>query len=320
MKKTIAIIGNGKVAKTLTLAFLKSGITMESIIVIGRNEEKLLYFKNKGIDTSIDIQDADGIPNLILAITPSGVGPSMKRLKELNFHKSQKLVCICSGIDITFCADFLGVDTARIVSATINTNIEYNKGIICLAESENPSKLELQILSETKKLFEPLGDVIFETAFGVLKSVASVGAMNAFDTKLIGLIAKDKNDIKNWLDGFDVSKDDSGQLIGQYLKNKSAVLVTEMGYTESEATKRSLETLESTVAALSCLPTITLADIDTHMKKVVTQGGCTEKGINRLETLEMFLSCNDLSLALRPVYERTLEFRNDVMQSFEEKR
>ena len=299
MKKSIAIIGNGKVARALTLAFLKSGMSIESIIVIGRNEENLSYFKEKGIQTSVNILGASGIPNIILAVTPGGVGPQIKRLKELDLQKNQKLICVCSGIDANYCANFLGINNDQVISATINTNVEYTSGIICLSKED-----------ETKKIFEPLGEVIFESSDDILKSVVSVGSMNAFDSKFIELAIGNQS-IKKWLDNCENS-----DLVIQYLKNKTRVLVSEMGYTETQAKKRSVESFKSCVSALSLIQDIKLDDIDTHAKKVITRGGCTEKGINNLKTLEMFLSFEDLSDAIRPVYERTLQFKSDVMQSF----
>ena len=91
-----------------------------------------------------------------------------------------------------------------------------------------------------------------------------------------------------------------------------------MNYSNNKAKMRSYETFQSTISSLCSITNVTLHKIENHSKKVITKNGCTEKGIDKLKTLEMFLSFKDLSNALRPVYERTLEFRNDVIRSFEE--
>jgi pyrroline-5-carboxylate reductase len=328
MKKKIAIIGNGKVARALAFGFVKSGIQKESIIIIGRNNENLLYFKENGFDTSVDIQSAKDVSNLILAVTPGGVGYQIKRLHSLSFYSSQKLICICSGINTAYCANFLGTDKAYIVKATINTNIEYNKGIICIAKPELPNKLEEQILAETKELFKKAGKVIFETNENITKSVASVGSMNAFDTAFIAFMCENINiSIQNFLyeTGTWLKVNQSmHQLvtskkyddITKYLMNKSSVLEKEMLYTKTDADTRAIETFRSTILALCCIPNISFADVENHIKKVVTKGGCTEKGINHLKSVDDFLSFDNLCNVLRPVYKRALEFDADVIASF----
>ena len=328
MKKSIAIIGNGKVAKSLTIGLLRSGVKKESILIIGRSWDALCYFREIGFDTSIDIKQANDISNIILAVTPFGIGPWIKRLHTLNWYSNQKLICICSGIDIKSSAKFLGIDPGYMVKATINTNVEYSHGIICLSKPKSPSKLDEQILSETKDLFQNLGNVIFETKDDVTKSILSVGSMNAFDSKFIEKLIQKENipiekwlsKIKEWLNeckNFDqITKSHKNFIVADYIKNKANVFVDQMNYSKNKAKIRAYETFKSTVLTLCCIPDITLNDIDLHVKKVITKGGCTEKGISNLNTLENFLSFKDFSNAILPAYERTLKFENDALQSF----
>ena len=329
---SIAVLGNGKFAKALILGFLKKGTPIESLIVIGREESKdsdLAFFQKLNVKTSREILDAQGVETIVIAVKPEGVGPQMKRLKKLTFEAPyefdnfefavpQKIICLASGTNIDACTKYLGIHPATFIKGTGNINVEHCTGIICLAGIHNGVyRSGPDVMKQAAELFAGMGKVSIESSRDILKSVVTVGAWNAFDTRALALIGEKQTKEKNlsfgeWL----LQADETNPLIAKYLQNKAEVFMQEMGYSKDAARKKSLETFQSTLATLLLLPDVDIAKLQTHIDKVATKGGCTEQGINKLDSVETLLSFVDLCTVTKPVYRRTKRFIREAQRSF----
>ena len=327
MKRNIAILGSGKFALALVRGFLKSGTPPQSILVIGREKSNLTNFEAIQVGTSKSVEDAVDIPHILVVVKPEGIGPQMKRIKEAGLK--QTIICLSSGANIHDCAAFLGRPDGDIIIGTGNTNVEHCTGIICLSGTSNKNNQ----LINAKTLFSPTATVAFEKQEDILKSVATIGAWNAFDALALELIGKKETvqksvtfdrwltNIESWLASDTVFEtkvvDPHKELLGKYLITKNDVLSRVFGYSKQQAQKRSLETFESCVSALRAIDNIDVDKIKLHIKKVATEGGCTEKGLLSLGSIDALLSFEQLSNALHLVYERTKRFEDEAKQSFE---
>ena len=333
METSIAVLGTGKFAKALILGFLKKGTPIESLVVIGREESKdydLAFFKKLGVKTSKEILDAQGVQTIIVAVKPEGVGPQMKRLKKLTFQDPyefanysfvvpQKIICLASGTNIDTCIRYLGIHPATFIKGTGTINVASCAGIICLSGIHNGvHRYGPDAMKQAAKVFEGMGKVIIENSRDILKAIVTVGTWTAFDTRILALIGKKETKEENISFNEWLSKvDEKHPIIAKYLQNKVDVFVHEMGYSNDSAKKRSLETLQSTISTLLLIPELDETKLQAHIDKVATKGGCTEKGLNMLTSIEVMLSFKDLCNATKPVYRRTTRFVRDAKRSFE---
>ncbi len=273
----IAIIGNGKLTKSLVKGFTASGMNPLEILVVGRTNSDLSFFESIGISTSRNIIDAKNVPTIILLVTPGGIGYQLDRLKEIDikqpirsaqfpyhFYVEQKIISICSGTNIEVFAKKLSVHPASIMKATMNTNVEFGKGVIRLAGIHEGIKgRNGYVLKEAENLFAFLGNVNIVSSFEVTRSIATIGAMNAVDARALELmhLSQSKISIRKWLlrlksyVGSSIEFDslpasDHFVCVARYLSNKAKVLETQLGYKNKDAEKLSIETLLSTVEAL----------------------------------------------------------------------
>jgi hypothetical protein len=328
MQKKIAIIGNGKLAKALILGFLRSGITAENITVVHRVKTKsdLSFFKKKDIETTSDMQKIVEATHIILAVTPQGAGNVIMRLEKVDFlttvgHRRHEIISFVSGLSTSDILTRVRHGSYNTICATLNTNVAYGKGIICA--------------SLPSDLFKYLGTYIQETPERILRSIETVGSGAAFDGLALILGYEpyaNKIPLRTWLKGlqtalgnFDFTKKYHNEysVVCSYLKVKSSILRnSQFRYTYKSANQRSLITMKSTVESLlSMEDELTIDTIRGIIKTVVTEGGSTEKGINAITTVEQLLSREYLEKEVFiPVWNRTLKFRNDVLDSIVEEK
>lgn len=329
MKKLIiAFLGNGKLTKVFVLGFLRSGYKPEQIIVIGRESSDLSFFENLGVRTSRDILDAQGVPNILIMVTPKSIGEQLMRMRQLKIKKPymrkkkngnfltivpQRIISFVSGTNPLTVANFLGIDKRCITKATSNTNVEYCNGLICLPRSVSTKKFG--------ELFEPLGEVIYEKSRNILKSVTTRGAMNAIDAKAIMILFKNRDgffekraSLRTYLEAIHHQESISG--IEVYIESKGWVFTNYLGYDERESAEIAEETFYNTVSTLLKIKSLTLGAIEDHIKKVATKGGCTEQGLAKMSE-EICLGYRVLSDAIPAIHIRTMQFKTEVRESIE---
>lgn len=314
----IVIIGSGKLTNALVSGFINSGMNPRLITVIGRNPENLKNFLKHGVNTSCDFEEVRLAEFVILAVTPNGAGPVLLKLKSLRFgtsHQPRSLISFVSGLLPYKIIEVLGISSDLITVATTNTNISKNEGILCLLKTTNVYAQEL---------LEPLGKIIVENSDAdLILSIMSVGSMNAFDARALELLYENSNSpysLYNWLSGLMLMFEgyetnyDSYLNVEKYISAKAKALAW---YSEVDAMLRSRMTLESTIDTLIKIGSqITIEDIRSITKSVVTKGGCTEKGIGQINNLSDLYDSNTLKKVFTLVADRALNFPLDVESSF----
>lgn len=322
MKKfKIAIIGNGKVAKALLNGFLRSFYKKSDILIIGRENSDLNYFAGRGIAVSKEMSDVELAEEIILAVTPQGIGPQLKRLKGFKFPY---LLSLSSGSDRKKIASYLEVPKEKVVVGTLNTNVHYGKGLITLhGESES--------LNKAKLLLTPLGKIIFESQKEIFTSVVTIGSMNAFHLRALLIAFKEERmkksiplidwlkDVFIWLgmenDNLSMAEHPHGELYS-YLTSMSEILNVDLNCKNGE--ERVLDTMKSAILALLSIKDLTAEKVEEHIATVVTSGGCTEKGLKKIKNVDDIISSEILWSALEPVSTRAKLFEKEALASFTE--
>ncbi len=290
----IAIIGNGKLAKSITLGLLRAGFRPGQIIVIGRETSDLEWFSKK-VNTSRYMEEIATASHIIIAVTPVGCGDTLTRISKVGLQRlfGYEFISFASGLMPEQISNFIPESVAhRTISATCNTNIAYGSGIV---HSTRDSEL-LRFLVEDNLLIERKPEKI-------INSIVGVGSFNALHC--VGIdIAKNQsgmtlekwlNCAENSLSGFnfpeEINQKDPQHVIKEYLSTISIISSRNLNYTISQAEKLTLNTFSSTISALRTLikegvenPTIKLRE------SVVTPGGCTEKGVNKILTPDQLTS------------------------------
>ncbi len=345
MIPSIAIIGNGKLTKSLVAGFINSGMNLHEILVLGREQSDLTFFEQKGIPVSRNILDAKKVPTIILSVTPAGIGTQLRRLKKLKIQKpkrsnespyrffvEQKIISISSGTNIEVFAKILDVHPGSIVKATMNTNVEFLKGIIRLSGIHDGMRGPKDyVINETEKLFSELGKVEIVSSQELTRSIATVGAMNALDVKALSIIIKNKysklvyesnEGLRTILQTFRMhlgQKLMDGNLLHyamlhKYIHNKALVL-EKTGYTKENALKLSFQTIGSTLDSLLAKDDLCLQSFEKMIHGVATKGGCTEKGINLMQTINDLFDEKKFWNVLRPIYRKTKKFKKEAQKS-----
>lgn len=338
MKKKIVIIGNGKLAKSLVEGFLRAQIPCENIILIKpRKNSNVDWFSKKGIHTSDDYYHVYSADYILLAVTPAGSAPTLKSIhacRGKQLGRDAIFISFVSGLSITRISTALHFHLGNIIRATTNTNIAYNKGIICASAVHNGMVSCKSAIKVSAKLLQLLGIVIEENTKELTKSITTVGSMNAIDATALKIsylqtIESDCSlpawSFRSWLTHIFVEIDAKKSFsptyatvhIYNYLKAKEEALVAALGYSPTQGKLRSLQTLKSTIEALLSHENITTDSVEELITTVVTKGGCTEQGIGRITAKK--LQENPVQLLTEVftiIHRRAKKFNFDVKKSF----
>lgn len=347
----ITIVGTGKLAFAVTLGFLRAinlGMLDAKLIIIGRSKESLEKFnslRSAKIITTTKYEDAKDGDYCILCILPTGVQELYPKLKTVfeKFRTSRTVISLTSGLNIMEAKNLLGVFHGHMVCGTTTTNVAYGLGYSVFAGINGNNSA----LPSAVKLFNYLGKTSIVKGYkNVLKSIPIVGSGNAFDAtflwaftqyeesrgnqashckrlRYIGKFLSRAFHSKNPLEYLLRAKTRARRSMVNYIIAKLRYLTGELGYEQDSALKLILETMQLTIEVL-IKSYINKEAIENHNNKIVTKGGCTERGIGelRLELNKVFnleLAEPNFSLfesryreIMRPVYKRTLLFKKDA--------
>lgn len=346
----IAIIGTGKLSFAITLGFLRAislGMLDAKLIIIGRSKENLEKFNSlssEKIITTTKYENIWGAQYCIICILPTGVQELYPKLQKVfeKFRAPKTVISLTSGLNTMQAKNLLNVFHSHMVCGTTTTNVAYGLGysVFTGIDGNNSS------LPKAVELFNCLGKTSITKGYkNVLKSIPLVGSGNAFDTTFLSILSKyergkgsrasHENRLKNLRTFFSYVLH-GGNL--EYLQNsrtrlrkgalgyieaKLEYMTLELGYEQNFALKLILENLILTIGALLENP-LTEGNIQAHIARVATPGGCTEKGILELEcVLEKVFTLNlrepdyrefkrTYRMIMRPVYRRTVFFQKEA--------
>lgn len=320
-KLKTTVIGTGKLSKAIVKGLICAGDDPESILVIGRSSDPKQHFENLGVSYCQNIDDGFDTEYLFLAITPGGAGSVLKQLRRLMFEQKARfriLISLVSGLFEDRIYQSLEISSSSLIIATTNTNIAYNTGIICVLDTVADDK--------TLEFLERLGSVTVEhRKHLLLLAIVLVGSMNAFDAKAIRLAyasCKDNIDLHLWLtelleliQGGKTGLRNSHKAMLGYLDSK--VLSLQNFYCHEVSVEKSTLALVSTLTTLLKMGSSVNGDsIDGLIKTVVTKGGCTEQGIDRIDSLSVLSNPEILSDIFKVVHARACRFAEDVEATF----
>lgn len=320
LETNIKILGNGKFTDSLTngllLDYKKSDIT----VIGARESSNLSLFENLGVNTSKEIGDLSKVSDLILTVTPQGSGHIISRLKNVDLSEfNGKIISFVSGLSVDRIIRNLNLNAkVPVIQVTANTNIRFGKGRLCSAYKP--------------KVLRGLGWFQTTCLMKVLPAIVVYGAGNALNGQALLVeytSRKQELPFRDWLEEFLSTTKEYRFSLGLehlYDHEKFGTLYRYIGllneiYINNKfyllGMQEARKSMESTVEALLSMDNLTIDSIAIHNKNVVTDGGCTEKGVCKIVKPEDLLSRQNLNEAVSLIWNRTKDFREDVKKSFE---
>jgi len=298
MSKKIGILGaRGNVGNAFINAFTNysNEFGAEDIYPITRD-----YFDSDIRSRSRDFLLKE-LDILILAVKPKDA-VSVLNLIRGTISKKTLIISTVSGLNMSIIRNIIGTDHDRIVKLTLNTNIEHSNGVIVYsATSQNTNE-------EVQKIFAPFSKVIINRpAKKIIPAVTLVGSGNAFFAKLVMLRHAQYPEIpfNQFVKG--LSMDDIW--IERYIDAVEAA--SRILFNDDSLIRISSE---STLHSLrkSCL---TYLDVELHIKKVATEGGCTRIGIDDFDSLEKVRK-DFFVQTFAKVHKKAKSFENLIYKDF----
>lgn len=322
LRYKVAIIGNGKLAKAIAMAFLNAKFTPGQIIVIGSRETSdISWCKDLQIHASTNMSEVITATHIILAVTPQASGYVLDRLSNVSLEPlwGYEIISFVSGLYPRQISNFINSDVRhRVICATGNTNIAYGHGILCA--------------NRQSEILPYIADVrVFRNISDVLKMIVAVGSFNAIHSTAIQIAHRQsmysvekwirclRFSMQNFKQQRQINSEDPQRLIKEYIYNVRNVFVEKLECNEVAAFDLALGTFHSTLNTIDEMVKRGIEDpMETHKKTVVTKGGCTERGVDKILTPDQITSRDFLSHeVVDPIWEAASDFPNIVSASLE---
>jgi pyrroline-5-carboxylate reductase len=321
MKYTIAIIGSKKYALAYAeglsnVIYFGNGKRKKILFVAPRKTSDLSRFEQMGFSVTYDYAEASNAEVIMLLVTPSAVGTVAQGLRSIQFpttyaEKAPVVITQISGLTAETLHTHTGIPVGRIITATGNTNVAQGCGMTVLGGTKGP----LLDFAQQALLKLDVGTVSVIGKRKILRSIVSIGSDNAFNAKALQVIhaeTEPTTPFYKWLQSLadkvhtlrpDVEVESyyfGLKAIRTYLLYKAQVFKNVFGY--SDAWTLVHQSFVSTLTALVNAQVYSYDGIQTHIKTVTTEGGCTMQGINDLATLTQLHDLGALSRAYQKVY------------------
>jgi pyrroline-5-carboxylate reductase len=339
--KKIAFVGNGKLTKAFVKGFLHGGVSSDEILVVGRENSDLSEFQNLGVKTSRNIASITDYHLIMLTVTPKGIVEQLERMKTVfnGIHPQKNpdsyfgvyplVLSMSSGTNIQKFSKILDLHPGCILKGTTNTNVEYGKGIIRIAGIHNGVNMgKFDSLFKVSRIFNDWLSVTYlVSSKEVDRSITTVGSMNAVDARALEIMIRNEIDAnatvtkERLLVEFDIMKiallntDQYDELnysvFKHYIRNKREVLEM-LGYTKDKAKILADVTMRSTLESLMEVENFSENSFGEFIQKVATKGGCTERGINNMNSIEDLTNKDRLWHVIKPIFRKTKKFPKEA--------
>lgn len=288
----IMIIGGGKLGFAIAQGFLNAKIEKNDLLVVCRSNESRVKFSELGITTTNFIMGSHlkDYQTIFLAVRPQDIGAVIMQLKNVRSEftaqrlPENNIISIVSGLSINVLSDYSGIHPRYITTATMNTNVAHNCGLITFTKFPD-NKMN------SEEILEILGTVEKVAKYqDVLSRITTIGSMNALDAVALKWTYKKyfiDHLFSDFLEHIE-SQLKTGKVIEMdtplqdYIIAKTKALKSFSEQYAQIAEKIAIDTLLSTVVLLKK----SVINVKEHIKTVVTPGGCTERGINNLSNLK----------------------------------
>lgn len=156
-KKTIGIIGAGKMGGALIEGILRAKlVSPRDIIVSDTDRKRLQTLKERfGLETTSRNKKAAEAETVIMAVKPQVVGEVIDDIAGI-LKSSTLLISIAAGISIGFIEKRLGKE-GRIIRAMPNTPAMIGEGVTALAAGKKATEEDM---NRAKGIFEAVGKVV----------------------------------------------------------------------------------------------------------------------------------------------------------------
>lgn len=290
--KKIMIIGGGKLGFAIAQGFLNAEIEKSNLLVVCRSAQSREKFSELGIPTTNFIMGSHlkAYETVFLVVRPQDVGNAIVQLKgarsEFTYATlpENNIISVVSGLSVNVLSDYSGIHPRYITTATMNTNVAHNCGLITFTKFPD-NKMNSEEILKKLGLIEKVAKYQ-----DVLSRVTTIGSMNALDSVALKWTYKKYfidhhfsvflEHVENQLKTGKVTEMDIP--LQDYIIAKTVALKSFSKQYVQIAEKTAIDTLLSTVVLLK-KSAISIKD---HIKTVVTPNGCTEKGINNIPNLK----------------------------------
>ncbi len=199
----------------------------------------------------------------------------------------------------------LNIAFDRIVTLTLNTNIEYGQGIVAYNATGGAASREIiDLLTPFSKKIEAVPQK------DIQKNVTIIGSGNAFWARYLALRAVGRPEAQ--FDHFNeyistlTMEDTEIQKFIQIMKTVCRKVFNNDSFVEASFLS-TLETLK-----ISCS---SVKDVEKHIEKVATEGGCTRMGIDDFISLEVITEKFFLRIFSK-VHKKVLAFERGIKADF----
>lgn len=340
-EKKIAFVGNGKLTKAFVKGFLKGGVQPNEILIVGRESSDLSEFEKLDVKTTKDIMSVTDYHLIMLMVTPKGIVEQLERMRAVfnGIHPQKNadsyfgvyplVLSMSSGTDIQKFSKILNLHPGCILKGTTNTNVEYGKGVIRIAGIHNGVNTgKFDPLFKVMRNFNGwLGKTYIVSSKEVDRSITTVGSMNAVDARALEIMMKSEIGAnitatkERLLVEFDIIKvallntsnydDLNYSVFKHYICNKIEVLEM-LGYKKDKAKILANVTMQSTLESLQYIDNFSENSFNEFIQKVATKGGCTERGINNMNSIEDLTNRDRLWNVIKPIFRKTKKFPKDA--------
>jgi len=163
----IAIIGGGNMAGAIVEGLISSSFNPSDIFISDKDENKLVAFREKGIITGTNKENASVCDVIILAVKPNVYHLVLSEIKDVT--RTKLVISIAAGISISYIKNILGKG-AKVLRVMPNTPALVGEGMTVLSAeaplTEDEIKIGVDIFSSFSKV-TLMNESLMDTVVGV---------------------------------------------------------------------------------------------------------------------------------------------------------
>lgn len=338
MEKTVTLIGAGKLAKNIIKGLIRAGLNPKDITVVGQQETNFSRVEDLGVVTTRKLEDALWNDFVFLCVQPKHLKQLAVQVrsarsaykKQNNWFPESQIISVISNQSREEISTHIGFPVSEILAVTMDTNVATCDGLISVHSTEYSR------LSESKKLLSLIGTVTTQRFFKeVLHDVTLHGAGKALGVKALKLICQSNPNttpdvlIRAVHECFDLNKVSTTGFLGwnsgfpgfdslvkSFLSQKGKAI----DFVFKNKRNGYFTGVKSFVKTVSCLvkeKEITFKTLDYHIKDVATEGGCTEKGLGLIGSVDNVVDPISLAAFFNKVHKRAKRFKKDAHNGYQ---
>lgn len=157
MKKKLAVIGVGNMAKAIIHGIEIGNVDIDRIYLYDKNQEQYASFNNRRIDYVYSSSIEDAILNadyVLLSVKPQNFSEIIADIKSSPVHTEKLYITIAAGVSSEYVSNEL---SAKVVRVLPNLPMTIGKGVSVICRAENVSAKEFDFI---RSVFDASGSTI----------------------------------------------------------------------------------------------------------------------------------------------------------------